>query len=637
MTNKQPLPFGSWPSPIHANLLTQSAVSLAMPMLVGNTAYWLESRPEEKGRGVIVRQGIGGQPTDITPAGFNVRSKVNEYGGGDFTVSGQWVFFVNADDQQVYAQSHPLPPRQITRAPNSRFADIRHDAARNRLIAVEEIHHHKAREPEHRLVAIDLEQGTLSALASGADFYGYPALSPCGQQLAWISWQHPNMPWDENQIWLADITDGGELAGSRALLAQGCSGYQPCWSPAGELIAAHDASGWWNLYAWRNGQWAPLLPMDAEFATPQWVFGMSCYGFLDDTHLFAAYAQNGLWYCGILATDTGQWQPVDTPLTEIGNVTCANGQALMLGSNPETASALWRFDQSQWHCEKVSLENPIEPAFIAQPQTVSFPTTGNTQTHGFYYAPTHPDYTGRDGEKPPLIVLSHGGPTAATSSALNFKIQYWTSRGFAVLDVNYRGSTRYGRAYRDSLKGSWGIKDVDDVCAGAEYLVQQGLADAARLIIKGSSAGGYTVLAALTFRDVFCAGTSLYGIGDLTALAKDTHKFESRYLDSLVAPWPDGEPVYRARSPLFHIEQLTCPVAFFQGLKDKVVPPNQAEAMVHALKAKQVPTSYVTFASEGHGFREAQSIIDQLELELNFYGALFGFSVNPARADFRFE
>ncbi|MBB3167929.1 alpha/beta hydrolase family protein [Simiduia aestuariiviva] len=653
MTSMQSLPYGSWPSPIQASLLTQGGVRLALPYIDQEASWWLESRPAEQGRTVLVRQPFGGSAQDITPPGVSVRSKVNEYGGGDYTVSGAQVFFVNGDDQQIYQQtlsqthqaSNPRttaanatnPPTQLTFAEHSRFADVCFDAQRNRLIAVQE-RHNGTDEPEHRLVAIDLVDGQIHSLATGADFYASPALSPCGNKLAWLSWNHPNMPWDQTDLSLATLDAQGATESTRIISPTGCSCFQPLWSPAGELIVAHDASGWWNLYQFTDPDWRALLPMAAEFATPQWVFGMSCFGFLDDSRLFATYNQQGQWHCGILVLGqaASEWNPIATPLTDMADVACAQGQVILLGASASEASAVWRFDQHQWHCERASVSNPIGTEFISKPRAVCFPTTQSDNAHGLYYAPTHPHCTGPESERPPLIVLSHGGPTAATSSALNFKIQYWTSRGFAVLDVNYRGSTGYGRTYRDRLRGHWGIYDVDDVCAGAQYLVDQGLADPERLIIKGSSAGGYTVLAALTFRDLFCAGTSLYGIGDLTALATDTHKFESRYLDSLIAPWPEGEATYRARSPLFHVQRLTCPVAFFQGLEDKVVPPNQAEAMVAALAEKGVKTAHITFASEGHGFRQAQSIVDQLELELNFYGALFGFDVQPKRADFSF-
>lgn len=639
MPAKQALPYGSWPSPVQAQLLTQSGVRLSLPQVDDQASWWLESRPSERGRTVLVRQEFGATAQDMTPANFSVRTKANEYGGGDYHLATDWVYFVNGADQQIYRQSSTEPlsaPEPITRAPASRFADLRFDRRRNRLIAVQETQTEEAIQTTHRLVAIDVSNGDIHTLAEGADFYASPALSPCGNLLAWLSWDHPNMPWDTNQLWLAQLTDAGEVIEPQCISPENCSSFQPLWSPGGELIATHDASDWWNLYRYDRGHWQPLAPMAAEFATPQWVFGMSCYGFIDAHTLLVTYTQQGLWHCATLDLKTLAFTPLPTPFTHIADIACHSGQAIMLAANAHTPEGVWRWREGAWHCDKASLDNPIEPAQLSSPQPVTFPTSQGASAHGFYYPPHNTGFEGPPGAQPPLIVLSHGGPTGATSTALNFKIQYWTSRGFAVLDVNYRGSTGYGRAYRNALRGQWGVYDVDDVCAGAQHLADQGLADAKRLIIKGSSAGGYTVLAALAFRQVFCAGTSLYGIGDLTALATDTHKFESRYLDSLIAPWPAGEAVYRARSPLLHADKLNCPVIFFQGLQDLVVPPNQAQAMVDALVKKGVPTAHITFATEGHGFREAQSIVDQLELELNFYGALFGFTPQPVRDDFAF-
>ncbi|BFM11084.1 S9 family peptidase [Simiduia litorea] len=655
MTAKHTAPYGTWPSPIDAQILTRKSVKLSRPLCLGNNTFWLESRPEEQGRSVIVRHSKGQTPVDITPRQVSVRSRVNEYGGGDFCLSDTTIFYVDASDQQIYSQDQQQLSniKKITHTPSSRYADLVFDTQRHRLIAIREDFPHAAQESIHSLVSIDLVTGQLVTLAEGDSFYASPALSHDGKQLAWLSWNHPNMPWDYNQCWLATLDHQGDIAQGKIISPAQSSSFQPRWSPQQELFLVNDQSGWWNIYrvaidtlncadAMTNTEaLKAVLPLEAEFATPQWVFGMSCYDFLDHKTLFVTYTSQGQWQ--LASIDFTCQQPalnnIDNDFCDISAISCASNhgepRAVLLGASSDQAQGVWQWQNQQWQCLKQSIVSTLAADNIACAQAISFPTTHEDRAHGFYYPPTNPNYQAPAEEKPPLIVLSHGGPTGATETALNFKIQYWTSRGFAVLDVNYRGSTGYGTWYRNRLKGQWGLFDVDDVCAGAQYLVAQGLADAKRLIIKGSSAGGYTVLAALAFRDTFCAGTSLYGIGDLSALATDTHKFEARYLDSLVAPWPSGEHIYRERSPIHHVEKLTCPVIFFQGLKDKVVPPNQAEMMVAALRRQKISTAYVSFDNEGHGFREAKSIEDQLELELNFYGKIFNFAVQPSREDFQ--
>ena len=645
MAAKQTAPFGTWTSPISAQILTRQSVKLSQPTCLGDNTYWLESRPAEQGRSVIVQQAPNQPPVDITPANISVRSKVNEYGGGDFCLSKTHVFYVDAADQQIYAQDinqlHTL--RKITHTPSSRYADLLVNLQLNHIIAVREDFTQDDPHSIHTLVSIDIGTGEMITLAEGEDFYASPALNNDGTKLAWLSWNHPNMPWDYNQCWLAAIKPNGDLAEKICISPEQSSSFQPRWSTDGELFLVNDASGWWNIYRYRAEGLTPILLMEAEFATPQWVFGMSCYDFFDSKTLIVSYTTNGQWK--VASIDIGATKPelstIDNPFCDVSAIHCAVDSSyprvVLLASSAYQSQGVWQWQDQHWQCLKHSIVSDIERDDIAQAQAISFPTSDNEVAHGFYYAPTNARFEAPTETKPPLIVLCHGGPTGATETALNFKIQYWTSRGFAVLDVNYRGSTGYGTAYRNRLKGHWGVLDVDDVCAGAQFLVAQGLANPHQLIIKGSSAGGYTVLAALTFRNTFSAGTSLYGIGDLSALAQDTHKFEARYLDSLVAPWPEGKAVYEDRSPIHQVEKLTCPVIFFQGLKDKVVPPNQARSMVTALIKQNIKTAYISFDNEGHGFREATSIEDQLELELNFYGKIFDFPVTPTRQDFTFS
>lgn len=628
--------YGSWHSPIQAHMLTQAGVRLAEPRLFNGHSYWLESRPAEQGRSVLVCD-KGKGPEDISPPDVSIRSSVNEYGGGAYCLTERKgtpvLFYVDAADQQIHCMNLDDCTRQvITRSAERRHADLVYHPKLDLLIAVEETAAQPDGEPTHRLVAFQPDTGNRVILAEGCDFFASPSISPDGSQLCWLSWNHPNMPWDHNQCWLAEFDDTG-VNNARLISPPDSSSFQPVWSPTGRLLLVNDASGWWNLCEWDGSELSNLLPMEAEFATPQWQFGMSCYGFLDAETVLTFYTRDGLWHAGTLTLDTHQWQPLNWPFNTLSALVCERGQALFLAASARQAEAVIRWRGSDFARLKNSIAQHIDQACIAAPRAVAFDTSDNRQAYGFYYPPTNPAFCAPEQTLPPLIVLSHGGPTGATDASLNIKIQYWTSRGFAVMDVNYRGSTGFGTAYRQQLNGYWGIRDVDDLCFAARYAVEQGWADPEKLIVKGSSAGGYSVLAALAFRDTFCAGTSLYGIGDLTALAEDTHKFESRYLDGLVAPWPAGRSTYLERSPLSAPGNIRCPVIFFQGLKDKVVPPNQAREMHAALVHQGICTALVTFENEAHGFRQAEAIVDQLELELNFYGRLFGFEVSPKRRD----
>ena len=630
-------PYGSWKSQITADLLTGGNVRLSEARLFDGKAYWLESRPAEKGRSVLVECDLGdlenSRKRDLIPAPLSVRSKAHEYGGGAFTIGGGSVYFVLAADQRIYRMAlDGQTPEPITPEGPFHYADLQLDLPRNRLICVVEDESQIDAEPTARLIAIDLgatsrdaAEGSQTVLASGADFYASPSLSPDGKQLSFLQWHHPNMPWDATELMLADLDKDGSVIQSRKIAGgDGESIFQPQWSPAGDLYYVSDKNNWWNIY-W-TGSDTPVWEKAAEFATPQWVFGMSTYGFLDKDTLFCTFTENGRWQLASINLRRGNPTLLEHPGCDFESICCGQGKALFIGSGATDFPAvnLYIGESGSFHTIASSSSTPVDASCFSAAQSITFEKHGR-EVHGFYYPPHNPVYRGCLSEKPPLIVFGHGGPTGATSAGLNLKVQYWTSRGFGILDVNYSGSTGYGRAYRDRLENNWGILDVEDVCAGAEYLVEQGLADPQRLLIKGGSAGGYTVLAALTFHDTFSAGASHYGIGDLTTLAQDTHKFESRYLDKLVGPWPQAESIYRQRSPIHHIEQLDCPVIFFQGMEDKVVPPNQAETMVSALRERGIPVAYITFDDEGHGFRAASSIVMALEGELEFYSRIFGF------------
>ncbi|GAB3095792.1 S9 family peptidase [Aestuariicella hydrocarbonica] len=666
-SDTQTLPYGSWPSPITSDLLTRQNVRLSEPQISDSGSFWLESRPQEQGRNVLMFQAyeVSGNKTEaeeVLPQEVSVRSQAHEYGGASYLATGQGVFYVNAADQRVYhwseTESTPLTPEGPFR-----YADFCLDPHRKRLICVREDHRQAGQEEVNELVAIALSDtpaatnDQVTVLVSGHDFFSNPRLSPDGAHLSWLCWDHPCMPWDSSECWLSPLDSDG-LPDNPMLIAggNGESVFQPQWSPAGQLFLVSDRSNWWNLYRLDEEGLTAITQLEAEFATPQWVFGMSTYSFLSGHEILACFTHSGQWQLAYIDTYQYTCQPLATDFTDLSQIQSLNQRSVFLAANPNQASQLVHLSgtlvDSIQRLAQSSTTN-LDKALISQPQAITFVTgheanqdnqdnqdnrdnthqnnaggdSGSTVAHAFYYPPCNPAAIAPENTAPPLIVLCHGGPTGATETGLNLKIQYWTSRGFAVIDVNYRGSTGYGREYREQLNGAWGVHDVEDVCAAAHYLVSQGLANPEQIAIKGSSAGGYTVLAALTFSDTFNAGASLYGIGDLETLATDTHKFESRYLDTLVGAYPQQQALYRQRSPIHHAQQLNCPVIFFQGLDDKVVPPNQAEAMVRALDEKQVPVAYVPFSGEGHGFRRASSIERCLEAEWSFYGQVFGFQV----------
>ncbi|MBE9061761.1 S9 family peptidase [cf. Phormidesmis sp. LEGE 11477] len=627
---------GSWKSPITSDLIVSSSIRLGAARLDGPDIYWSELRPTEGGQQRLVRYGPEdplGSVTDITPATMNVRTRVHEYGGGAYVIHRGTVYFSNFVDQRLYCQKageEPValtPP--VTPAAGLRFADMVVDASRERLICVVEDHRQPG-EAINAIATIPLAGGLPKIIISGNDFYAAPRLSPDGTALAWITWNHPQMPWDGTELWLADVTEDGSLSRPHRLVGnEKESVCQPRWSPAGTLHFISDATGWWNLYRWEGERGEPLFPMEAEFAGPQWSFGQSSYGFVDNRHILCTYQYQGETKLAELNTLARSMDEIDVAYSGIGGLQVGRGYAVFLAASTDKPAALVRLNLETRQAIEIRRSSSLEidPGYLSEPTVISFPTTGGFNAYGIYYRPQNKNFEAPVTERPPLLVKTHGGPTAAASSALNPSIQYWTSRGFAVLDVNYGGSSGYGRAYRNRLQKKWGIVDVDDAVNGALYLVEQGKADRDRLAIDGGSAGGYTTLAALTFRDVFRAGASYYGVSDMTSLAAETHKFESRYLDSLVGPYPEEKAVYEARSPINAVDQLSCPIIFFQGSEDKIVPPNQAETMVNALKQKEIPVAYLLFEGEQHGFRKAENIKRALDAELSFYAQIFGFEL----------
>lgn len=618
-------PFGSWPSPFTAGLLVERVVRLSQVLVEAEDVYWNESRPAEGGRQVVVRHRSGGAVTDVVPAGFSARTLVHEYGGQSFAVWRGTVFFSNFDDQRVYrvdAGANPEPITPEPEAPRSlRYADHEVTPDGRWLVCVRERHLDDG--VVNDVVGVPTQGGDTVALAGGHDFFAAPRVSPDGSQLCWLSWDHPNMPWDGTELWAATLGEG-RLAGEPAKVAGGPqeSVSQPRWSPDGRLHYVSDANGWWNLCVEGRG---PLVEREAEFTGPDWVFGQSTYGFGADGTLVAAWAEGARTRLGTVAPE---WlQEVPLPYTSIESLKPAPGGVVAIAASATEAPAVVRISLPAGGCEVLrrSREGDIDADCVSVPESLEFPTGGGLTAHALYYPPRNRDLQGPPGEKPPLVVMSHGGPTSATSSVLNLAVQYFTSRGLAVVDVNYGGSTGYGREYRQRLRGRWGVVDVDDCVAAARHLAGQGLVDGRRMVIRGSSAGGYTTLAALTFRDAFAAGASHYGVADVEALARHTHKFESRYLDGLIGPYPAARHVYVERSPVHHADRLRRPMILFQGLEDEVVPPEQAEAMVAALRARGIPFAHLTFEGEQHGFRRAETIKRVAEAELAFYGRVLGF------------
>ncbi len=618
--------FGSWKSPITSDLIVSKSVGLGSVSIDGTNIYCLESRPTEKGRSVLVKLSRDGTTTDVTPKPFNIKTRVHEYGGGAYLITDGVVYFSEKTDHRVYRQIIGKKPEPLTEESLRRYADFMIDSTRNRLICVCEDHSIEDQEPINSIIAIALDTGNITTLVKGSDFYTSPRISPDGQYLAFISWDHPNMPWDSSYLWLMNLESG-----KTELVAGGAneSICEPQWSPTGQLYFSSDRTNWWNLYSRNNeGEIECVHQMSAEFAYPHWVFGLSTYNFVGNNNIVCAYSQNGSWHLATINTTTKQFREINTPYTNISSITTnSEGEALFIGGCPTQATAVIKLNTETEKSTilKQAIDLKIDPAYFSQPVAIAFPTENGLTAYGWYYPPQNPDHSPPEGELPPLLVKSHGGPTAAASVSLNLRVQYWTSRGFGYVDVNYGGSIGYGRQYRERLDNNWGIVDVDDCVNAAKYLVKQGQADPERLVISGSSAGGYTTLAALTFRDVFKAGASYYGISDLEILARDTHKFESRYLDRLIGKYPETKELYQQRSPINFTEQLSCPVIFFQGLEDKVVPPNQAQMMFEAIKQKGLPVAYITFEDEAHGFRQAENIKKALESEFYFYGKLFGF------------
>lgn len=620
--------YGSWKSPITSDLIVGKSIGVSEVRLDGEDVYWLESRPEEGGRNVVVRNG-----EDVTPPPFNVRTRVHEYGGGAWTVADGVLYFSHNADQRLYRLIPGGSPAPFTPEGGWRYADGIVDRKRRVWIGVREDHTSAGSEAVNTIVSVPLDgvQSSGRVIASGHDFFSSPRFSPDGRSLAYLAWDHPRMPWQGTTLYAVALAEDGTPSEPEAIAGgEKESIFQPEWTPDGSALIfvsdrpLSDKNAWWNLYRYSFADLgaSALAPMEAEFGVPQWVFGLSTYAFAGSGRLVCSYISNGLAHLATLDLATRKLDPIELPYTDITQIRAIGDTVVFRGGSPVAPASIVRLDLKTRKIETLKQSTATDPEiskYFTTVQPIDFPSAGNRTAYGLFYPAFNPDYAAPEGEKPPLLVKCHGGPTSAASSTLDLRIQYWTSRGISVLDVNYGGSTGYGRAYRELLDGAWGIVDVEDCVHGARHLAAQALVDGARCVITGGSAGGYTVLAALTFQDFFHGGASYYGVSDLAALAQDTHKFESRYLDSLIGPYPERADLYRERSPLFQVDRLSAPVIFFQGDEDRAVPPNQAELMVEALRRKGLPVGYLLFSGEQHGFRQAANIKRALDAELYFY------------------
>ncbi len=631
MKNKKIAPFGSWPSPIKAKFIAAGHIRLGQIEVDENQVYWVENRPSEEGRNVIVARNSKGENFDVIPSFYNARTRVHEYGGGSFAVKDKIICFSNFEDQNLYIKIPGEEIKPLTGNNNARYADLSIDMKFKRVLCVREKYSNSKKEPGNSIVSISLESSNdEKTLIWGNDFYSSPRLSPDRRKIAYLTWNHPEMPWDGTELWVADLNPDGSI-GKKEKIAGGKkeSIFQPEWSPDNVLYFISDRNNWWNIYRFNKNKVESLIKMKADFGLPHWVFGLSTYAFYSGNKIVCSYTKKGKWFLGLLNLETKNLDLIKTKYDTISCVKIMGENLIMIAASPRQSPSIISLNINTRKSKVLrhSADNSIPLEYISVPKSMVFPSNRGEEAYGFYYSPKNKKFKGPRGEKPPLIVMVHGGPTSSASTELDLKKQFWTSRGFAVFDVNYGGSSGYGRNYRDRLKGGWGIKDVDDCINGVKFLVKKGKVDGERLIIRGGSAGGYTVLCALTFRDFFRAGASYYGVSDLVKLTEETHKFESHYLDSLIGEYPEQIKLYKERSPINSVGKLRVPVIFFQGVEDKVVPPEQSESFVSVLEKKGVPVSYILFEKEQHGFRKAQNIMRSLEAELYFYSRVFDFEL----------
>lgn len=628
-------PFGTWRSPIDAKMAARASTRLSEPTIDGDAVYWLERRPGEGGRTAVVRADPWSGPADVIPAGFNARTLVHEYGGGSYTVRDGVVYFSNFEDQRLYRQDPAGDPVAITSEPPAscslRYADPDLSPDGRWLVCVRE-RHPGERLPVNELVVLPTDgSAPPSVLAEGSDFFAFPRFSPDGGRLAWLRWDMPRMPWDGTELVVAAFADG-EVEGAEVVAGGAAESiFQPAWAPDGTLHLVSDRTGWWNIHRLEpGGEATNLTPMAAEFGVPMWQFGYSSYDFLTDGRIVCAYRRDGRHHLALLDPASSELIDLDVPYEcfDPPFVRTEGSRIVFVGSGPTTEPEVVLLDFTSRSVEVVRGGDrlDVDAAFLSEPEAIEFATDEGRTAFAYFYPPHNPGFAAPDGELPPLVVHAHGGPTSETTPELDPYVQYFTTRGLGFLDVNYGGSTGYGRGFRERLYGQWGVVDVRDCIAAARHLVEQGRADGDRLVVTGGSAGGYVVLAALAFHpEAFAAGTSYFGVSDLEPFATSTHKFELRYTDLLVGPWPEAAELWRERSPVRRADAIRRPVLLLQGLEDVVVPPSQAEIMVRALDANGVPYAYLAFEGEQHGFRRAENIVRSYQAELAFYGAVLGF------------
>lgn len=617
-------------------MVARTGTRFLAPTLSGGRAWWLETRPVEAGRVVLVRQEHDGARADVTPPGFSIRTMVHEYGGGAYCLHGDTVLFSNFDDQRLYRQRPGEAPVPLTpdTAGRHRYADGRVTQNGALWIGVRERHEGDGSPTDvvNELVAVRLDEaGEPRVIAGGRDFYSCPRISPDGQSLCFLTWNLPWMPWDGCELHVGRLAPDGALSEVRHVAGRDGeeSIWQPTWSPGGDLVFASDRTGWWNLERVRGGERAVLLPAEAEFGYPAWVLGASSFAFLADGRIVCGYDRDGRTHFGVLDPESGALDPLDVPYDAWRTpFLVAEGETVLLVAGSPTGSAqVSRVEVGSGAVRVLAggEELPVGEEYLSVPSAIEFPTDGGLTAHALHYRPRNPDAEAPEGERPPLIVMSHGGPTGNTTPLFSLEKQFWTSRGFAVVDVNYGGSTGYGRAYRERLNGNWGVVDLQDCVNAARYLVERGEADADRLLITGGSAGGYTTICGLTFTDAFAAGATYFGLADLEQFGDgDTHKFELRYEHTLVGPYPEARELYRERSPIHFCDRITTPMLVLQGADDEIVPSSQAELIVSALRKRKIPHAYLLFEGEGHGFRKAENIVRSLEAELSFYLQVLG-------------
>ncbi len=630
-------PFGAWPSTVSARIVAGQSLRFGLLQSNGEAAFWSETRPDEKGRVTIMRAAAGGSPRELLPASFSARSRVHEYGGGEFLVAGDDIYFVNDADQDIYLLQPPAAPRRLTDETALRFADMDYDARRRRLVAVGERHEGDGHHPENLLVAVDLEGppgANVESLAEGHDFYAAPRTSPDGRRIAWLAWDLPHMPWEAAALHVAEIDAAGHPARPRVIAGgDGSAVFQPEWAPDGRLCFVWDQTGWGNLYAWDGAAVERLFACDGELGRPLWAFGMRSYACLDDGRVAVALIEDGETRLRVADLPAGELISLDAGLRRIDGLVAAGAGLAAIGVSDTAPPSVVHVRVRDGSVEtlRISASTSLAPEAVSVGRTLRIAGDDGDAIHALYYPPTSADFEGPPGQLPPAILTVHGGPTGSADRGFKLKTQFWTSRGFAVCDVDYAGSWGYGRAYRERLNGGWGVRDVADVAAAARHLGEAGLADPARLVVSGGSAGGYTVLLALADSDLFVAGACYYGVSDLAQLQLVTHKFEAGYLYGLTGTTAEtADAVFAARSPANRADRIATPVILFQGLQDKVVPPQQSERMAATLRRRRVPVAYLTFAEEAHGFRQAEALERALESEYAFYACVLGLPVTEA-------